>query len=89
MEAGGGGGGGAVDLGVDSLIPLAVLELLLDVGGEGHLAQLLQHLQEDTLIVEADQPVAPGHLCLHGGGEAAPVPEDHLGPWLQLPPRAH
>ena len=89
MEAGGGGGGGAVDFGVDRLIPLAVLELLLDVGGQGHLAQLLQHLQEDALIVEAHQPVAPGHLRLHRGGEAAPVPKDHLGPGLQLPPRAH
>ena len=89
MEAGGGGGGGAVDFGVDGLIALAVLELLLDVGGQGHLAQLLQHLQKNALIVEAHQPVATGRLRLHRGGEAAPVPKDHLGPGLQLPPRAY
>ena len=39
--------------------------------------------------MEAHQPVAPGHLRLHRGGEAAAVPEDHLGPGLQLPARTH
>ena len=87
VQAGGGGGGGAVDLGVDGLIPLIVLKLLLDVGRQRHLAQLLQYLQEDPLVVEAHQTVPAGCLRLHRGGEAS-LAEGHLGPRLQLPARA-
>ena len=58
MQTCGGGGGGAVDLGVYRLIAFSVGQLLLDIGRQGHLAQALQHLQEDALIMEPDQLIA-------------------------------
>ena len=48
----------AVDLGVDSLVALLVLQLLLDVGRQRHLAEPLEHLKENSLVVEAYQAVA-------------------------------
>ena len=63
MEARRGGGGGAGHPGVYRLVPLPVLELRLDIGRQGHPAQALQHLQEDALVGEADQAVAPLRLA--------------------------
>ena len=55
----------AVDLGVHRLIALLILQLLLDVRRQGHLAQSFQHLQEDPFIRELYQPVAIGQLVHH------------------------
>ena len=55
----------AVDLGVHRLIALLILQLLLDVRRQGHLAKPLQHLQEDPFIRELYQPVAVGQLVHH------------------------
>ena len=84
------GGGGAADLGVHRLIPLLFLELLFNVGGQGHPAQPLQHLQKNPPVGEAHQPypVAGAGLSLHRGGEPA-VPKADLDPGPQLPPRPH
>ena len=83
-----GGRRAAQDLGVDGLIPLLVLQLLLDIGRQGHFAQVLQHLQEDALVVEAHHPVAVGQLLHHLGGQF-PVAEAQLRPCTHLPARAH
>lgn len=53
-----GAGGGAVDFGVHGLVPLAVLQLLPDIGRQRHLAQVLQNLQENSGIMEANQSIA-------------------------------
>ena len=53
-----GGRRAAQHLGVHRLIPLLILKLLLDVGRQGHFAQTLQHLQEDSLVIKAHQTVA-------------------------------
>ena len=87
VEPGGGGGGGAVVLGVDGLVPPLVLELLFDVGGQGHPPQPLQNLQEDALVGEADQAVAALHLP-NDLAHQLPVPEGDPGAGPQLLPRA-
>ena len=87
MEPGGGGSGGAHHPGVDSLIPLLVLELRLNIGRQRHPAQLLQNLQENPLVVEPDRPFSVIQLLLHGGGELS-ISKYHLSPRLQLPPGA-
>ena len=83
-----GGGGAAQDLGVHGLIPLLVLELLLDIGGQGHPAQVLQHLQEDALVVEADQAAALLQLLYDLGGELS-IAEGELRALAELPAGAH
>ena len=79
--------GAAALPGIDGLIPLLVLELLLDVGGQGHFPKALQHLQENPLVLEADQTVSVRLLPDHLGGQG-PVAKVHPGPGPQLPPRA-
>ena len=88
VEAGGGGGGGAHLPGVDGLVPLRVVELGLDIGRQGHFAQLLQLLQKDALIVKADQPVAPLQHLSDLGGELA-LAEGYLGTGLHLAAGPH
>ena len=58
MQPGGRRSGGAVDLGIDGLITFLVLKLFLDVGRQGHFAELGQDLQKEPFIVELDQFVA-------------------------------
>ena len=82
-----GGGGAAQHLGVHGLVPLLVLELLLDVGGQGHFPQPLQGLQEDALVVEPDQAAALLQL-LHDLGGQLPVAEGEPGALAELPARA-
>ena len=79
VQARRGGRCGAIDLGVYGLVALLVLKLLLDVGRQGHFAQLLQHLQENPLIVEPHQAVAAGQL-LHHLRRQLSVAEGQLGP---------
>ena len=55
----------AVDLGVHRLIAFLILQLLLDVRRQGHLAQSFQYLQEYPFIRELYQPVAVGQLVHH------------------------
>ena len=50
----------AVDLGVHRLVSLLILQLLLDIGRQGHFAETLQHLKEYPLIGEPHQSVAAG-----------------------------
>ena len=50
----------AVDLGVHRLVSLLILQLLLDIGRQGHFAETLQHLKEYPLIGEPHQAVAAG-----------------------------
>ena len=83
MKSGGGGGGAAVDLGVDGLVALPVLQLLLNVGGEGHFPQSVQHLQKNALVLEMHQPVAAGQLLGDLGGEL-PISEGDTGAGAQL-----
>ena len=66
----------AVDLGVHRLIAFLILQLLLDVRRQGHLAQPLQHLQKDALIFEPHQPVAVRQL-LHDLCRQLSVAEGH------------
>ena len=69
MQPRGGRGGRAVFPGIDRLIPLLVAELFLDIGGQGHGAQLLQQLKKNSIILEPDQAIAVGLDLLHHGGE--------------------
>ena len=57
VQAGGRGGRAAQLAGIDGLVALAVLKLFLDVRGQGHFPQPVQHLEEDALIEKADAPV--------------------------------
>ena len=63
----------------------AAAEPTLDIGGQGHFAQLLQLLQKDTLVVEADQPVAPLQYLGDLGGELA-LAEGYFGARFHLAP---
>ena len=83
VEPGRGGGGGAHLPGVDGLVPLRVLELRLDIGGQRHPAQALQQLQENAVVVEADQAVASLADLQDLGGEK-PVSEGEPGPLSKL-----
>ena len=83
MKSSGGGGGAAVDLGVDGLVALPVLQLLLDVGGQGHFSQSVQHLQKNALVLEMHQPVAAGQLFGDLGGEL-PISEGDTGAGAQF-----
>ena len=85
VEACCGGGGTAGDLRVYGLVPFPILKLSLDVGGQGHLSQVVQYLQKDPLVLEADQPVAPLQFLCNLRGEF-PVAEGELGSRPQLPP---
>ena len=58
MKTCGGCRSGAIVLGVDGLVAVFVLQLMRDVGWQGHLAKLVQNLLEDTFILEADQAVS-------------------------------
>lgn len=80
--------GAAQDLGVDGLIPLLILQLLFDVGRQRPLAQMFQHLQEDPVVVEADQAVSAFQFPDYLGGQLA-VAEGELGPRAHLPARPH
>ena len=62
MQSRSGGGGRAVHLGVDGLIALPILQFLLDVGRQRHLAQPIQHLQKNTLVEKPHPPVAVRQL---------------------------
>ena len=88
VQARRGGGSGAVDLGVHRLVALLVLKLLLDIGGQGHFPQPLQHLQENPLIIEAHQAVAAGQL-LHHLRRQFPVAEGQLRPGAHPLARPH
>ena len=70
------------------MIPLPVLQLLLDVGRQGHLPQTFQHLQEDPLVFKAHQTVSALQLCCHLGSELT-VAKCEPGARLHLPSRPH
>ena len=83
VQAGGGRGGRAVHLGVDGLVALTILQLLLDVGRQRHLAQTIQHLQKDALVKEAHQTVAVWQL-LRDFRFQLPIAEGDLRAGTQL-----
>lgn len=58
MQTGGRRRSTADDLGIDRLITLLILEFFLNIGRQRHAAELLQHLKEDTFIMEFNQTVA-------------------------------
>ena len=87
VQTGGRRGGGAVDAGIDGLIPFLILQLLLDIGGQGHLSKLAQDLQEDALIAEADLFLAVVQGFHDLGGELS-VAEAELRADRGLPARA-
>ena len=80
------GRGGADCPAVHGLVPFLILQLRLDVGRQGHLAQALQDLQEDPLIVEFHHPVAVLLNRRNRGGQLT-VAEDDLVAQLHLPAR--
>ena len=87
VQPGGGGGGGAHLPGVHRLVPLPVLELFLNIGGQGHLADLVQQIEENPLVLELDEPVAVGEHVHHltaqqpvPKGEPAALPGFFPGP---------
>ena len=78
---------GYVD-GVAYSVAFLILQLLLDVRRQGHLAQPLQHLQKDALIFEPHQPVAVRQL-LHDLCRQLSVAEGHPCALPQLLSRTH
>ena len=74
--------------GVYRLIPLLILKLLLDVGRQGHFTQMLQNLQENSLVIKAHQTVAVRQdlcdLC-----RQLAVAEGEFGSLPHMPSRAH
>ena len=66
MQAGGRGGGGALLAVVDGLVALLVLEFLVDVGRQRRLAEAVENLLEDAVIVELDDAAA--EVCVFGDG---------------------
>ena len=60
--------------GIDSLIPLGITEFFLDIGRQGHLAESLQDLQKDPVIIKADQTVPPLQ-CLHDFSGEQSIPK--------------
>ena len=88
VQAGRRRGGGAFGLGVDGLVALAVPELLMDVGRQGHLPQPVQQFLKDALVEEA-HPAAAGflHVVQHLAAQQA-VPEGADRTGLQPPARA-
>ena len=62
MEAGGGGGGRTGHPRVHGLVPLRVIEVLLDVWRKGYLADLRQQRLEPAGRREAQDPDATGRL---------------------------
>ena len=79
-------GGGAGDAGIDRLIALAVGKLLADIGRKRHLAEALEQLEEDPLIVELHQAVAALLLGRDRRGERA-VAEREFSTGMQLSAR--
>ena len=73
---------------MDGLIPLSILQFLLDVGRQRHLAQPIQHLQENALVGKAHQPIAVRQLLRDLCCQLA-IAEGDLGAGAQLLPRPH
>ena len=86
MQPGGRCGGGSHLPGIDRLITLLVLQLRLDIGRQRHLAQTLQNLQENALVVELHHPVSVLPYLFHSGSQF-PVAENNLIARLHFPPR--
>ena len=83
-----GGRRAAQHLGVHRLIPLLILKLLLDVGRQGHFSQMLQNLQENSLVIKAHQTVAVRQDLGDLRGQFA-IAEGELGPLPHVPSGAH
>ena len=88
VQPGGGGGGGAVVAGVDGLVAVAVLQLFVDVGRQGHLAQLVQHRLQRALADKLDDAAARVGRLQHARHQLAAA-EGHFRAGLEPPPRAH
>ena len=58
VQAGCRRGGAAKLAGIDRLVALLILQFLLDVGRQRHLAKVFEHLEENTLKVEFHHAVA-------------------------------
>ena len=87
MESRGGRGGAAQLPGINRLIALRVLQLLPDIGRQRHLAEALQYLKEDPLVVELDDPVA-ALRHLQNRSSQFPLAEKQLRARLGLSPGA-
>ena len=77
MQACGGCSRRALMLGINRLIAVLILQLMGDVGRKGHLAQLVQNLLENTLIMELDEPVSFFYHVQHGAGEKSVAELNH------------
>ena len=78
----------SVDLGIYGLVALAVLQFFLDIGRQRHLAQTVEHLQEDTFVAEFHQTVAAGQLLHHFTHQFA-VAKGNFGAYAHLLTGAH
>ena len=84
-----GGGGRAFGLGVDRLIAVLVGQLLVDIRGQRHLAQLVQQLFEHALIGEAHHAAAGFLHVFHDGAMQQPIAEAAHRTRLQPTARTH
>ena len=76
VQAGGRGGGGALLAVVDGLVALLVLEFLVDVGRQRRLAEAVEDLLEDTVIVELDDAAAKVGVLGDGARELRAEADD-------------
>ena len=79
VQAGGRGGGGALLAVVDGLIALLVLEFLVDVGRQRRLAEAVEDLLEDAVVVELDDAAAEVGVLGHRARELIAEADDIAG----------
>ena len=79
VQAGGRGGGGALFAVVDGLVALLVLEFLVDVGRQRRLAEAVEDLLEDAVVVELDDAAAEVGVFGDGARELRAEADDVAG----------
>ena len=70
-------GSAAGELRVHRLIAAAVLQFFVDVGGQGHLTQLIQDLLKDALVDKLDNAPAKVGAAFYNRSEHAVAKADH------------
>ena len=74
--------------GIHRLIPLTILQFRLNVGRQRHLAQPIQYLKENALIIKADKAIAIGQL-IHDLARQRTITKGYLRPLFEALTGAH
>ena len=87
VQSGGWRGSGALVLGVDGLVTAAILQLFVDVGRQGHLAQLVEDFLEYAVIHKTDNTAADFRHAGHDFTLQQPVAKGAHRAWLEAAAR--